>query len=54
MGCVLREVAAICVSSLDAGSDSESSLGYRFVDSVGLPVEFPSASGPLNLPASLP
>jgi hypothetical protein len=40
--------------SLVGGSDTESSQGPRFVDSVGLPVEFPHISGPSVLPPSLP
>jgi hypothetical protein len=41
------------VCPLVGGSDSESSQESRLVDPVGLPVEFPSLSGPSILPIAL-
>ena len=45
-------IVPACICSLVGGSDSENSQGFRFDDSVGLPVEFPSTSRPLILPHS--
>lgn len=42
-----------CVCFLAGGSDFESSQGFLFVDSVGLPVGFSCTSGPLILPQLL-
>lgn len=49
-----RACSSQCMSlgSWDGSFDSESSQGYRSVNSVGLSVEFPSTSGPLLLPNS--
>ena len=43
----------VCVCSLVGGSVPESFQGFRLINTVGLPVGFPSPSGPSIFPTNL-